>query len=748
VGTDVEKHSLASIFLYAFFYKNVQFHICTFNKKMYFCKKNLNNIMKKLGIVTLLCIMVTFAAQSQRLNYPETKKTDHVDVYHGIEVADPFRWLEDENSEETKRWVEAQNEVTFKHLESIPFRKQVRSRLEDLWNFERRSVPGIYEGKLIFSHNTGMQNQSVIYIKDGARSEPRVLLDPNTLSKDGTTSIAGTSVCNNNRYLAYQISKGGSDWNEVFVIDMETGKTLEDHLKWLKFSPITWFKDGFFYSRYEPEDETRALSGKNEYHSVYYHKLNTPQSEDLLIFRNENEPLRTYRTRTDNEEQWLFLTESQSTSNNALYVKNLSNTDSEFELITNQDFAYTYSFVGMVNEKFLMYTNEDASLYKLMLADPNNPHRDNWEDFIPEQEWVMQNVLITKSNIVIQAMDKAFNKLLVYDFSGNFKYEIELPDIGTLAGLSGRSYQDTIYFGFMSYTQPNSVYEFDLTNKKRTPFFEPRMKFNFNEYETKQVFYPSKDGTSIPMFITMKKGTKLDGNNPVLLYGYGGFNVSLTPRFSVSIIPFMEQGGIYAVANIRGGGEFGKEWHQAGTKLQKQNVFDDFIAAAEYLIANKYTNPKRIGIQGGSNGGLLVGACMIQRPDLFQVALPAVGVMDMLRFHKFTIGWAWVGDYGSSDDPEEFEYLLNYSPVHTLKKGVAYPATLVTTADHDDRVVPAHSFKFIAALQKNHDGDLPVLIRIDTQAGHGAGKPVSKIIDEAADVQSFLMYHLGMKVSY
>ena len=697
----------------------------------------------------IACVM--FVAQfafAQTIKYPVTKKTDHVDVYHGVEVNDPYRWLEDENSDETKAWVEAQNKVTFAHLESIPFRKGLRARLEQLWNFERQSIPSIYKDKMLFSHNTGMQNQSVIFVSDARRSMPRILLDPNLLSDDGTVSVAGASMSHDAKYFAYLISRGGSDWNEAYVIDVETGKNLSDHLKWLKFSGITWYKDGFFYSRYEPEDETKALSGKNEYHTVYYHKLNTPQSEDKLIFRHPTEPLRTYRTRIDEDQQWLFLSESQSTSNNALYVSKPENAIGGFKLMTNTEFKYTYSFIDIIDGNFLMYTNDGASKYKLMLADPENPHIDNWTKFIDEQDFVMQNVLVTKSFIVIQILENAFNRLQVYDFTGKYLYDIEMPTIGSVSGLSGTRQHDMMYFGFMSYTHPSSGYMFDLEKRELKPYFEPQVDFNFKDFVTEQVWYESKDGTKVPMFITMKKGTQLNGKNPCLLYGYGGFNVSLTPRFSVSLVPFLENGGIYAVANIRGGGEFGKDWHMSGTKLQKQNVFDDFIAAGEYLISEKYTSSEKLGIQGGSNGGLLVGACANQRPDLFKVALPAVGVMDMLRFHKFTIGWAWTGDYGSSDIEEEFHYLLKYSPVHNIEEGIHYPATMVTTADHDDRVVPAHSYKYISVLQEKHKGSNPVLIRIDTQAGHGAGKPISKIIDEAADVQSFLMYHLGMNPSY
>lgn len=695
-------------------------------------------------ILTCACLVVS----AQQITYPVSRKCDHVDEYHGVKVADPYRWLEDENSAETKQWVDAQNNVTFSHLAGIPFRKNVRERLEQLWNFERRSIPGIYEHFLIYSGNTGMQNQSVIYVQEKGKTDSRILLDPNALSDDGTVSVAGYSVSHDGKYFAYLISRGGSDWNEAYVIDIATGKNLSDHLEWLKFSGITWYGNGFYYSRYNPEDESKALSGKNEYHSVYYHKIGTLQSEDILIFRNENEPLRTYRTGIDDDQKYLFLSESKSTSNNALYFADPAHLEVGFKPLTDSEFAYDYSFVDIIDGKFLIFTNDDAPKYRLMLADPANPDRENWTEFIPQQKFVMQNVLVTKTYIVMQVLENAYNKLLVWGLNGEFLYEIDLPGIGTLAGLSGNTKQDTIYYGYMSYTHPTSGYEYDLRKRINKPYFIPKVDFKFNEYETKQVVYSSVDGTEIPMFITMKKGTQLDGNNPVLLYGYGGFNISLTPRFSVTMVPFLENGGIYCVANIRGGGEFGKDWHKSGTKLQKQNVFNDFIAAAEYLIAEKYTNPSKIGIQGGSNGGLLVGACMIQRPDLFKVALPAVGVMDMLRFHKFTIGWAWVNDYGSSDDPEEFKYLMTYSPLHTIKPGVNYPATLVTTADHDDRVVPAHSYKFIATLQENHKGNNPVLIRVETQAGHGSGKPVSKIIDEAADIQSFLMYHLGMNPVY
>lgn len=699
--------------------------------------------MKILFLFFAVFAVLADGLQAQQFVYPESKRIDHFDEYFGVKVHDPYRWLEDENSSETKNWIDQQNQVTFGHLENIPFRNDIKVRLEQLWNFERKSIPVIYRGFTIYSRNTGMQNQSVLFIRDRKTNVERVLLDPNKLCENGTVSLSGYSVSEDERFFAYMISRGGSDWNEVFIIDLKTGKQLDDHLQWLKFSGLTWYKDGFFYSRYQPEDKTTTLSDKNVHHSIYYHKLNTSQSEDVLVFRNEKEPLRTYSTSSDRDGKFVFLSESQGTSNNALYFAKASDFKDGLTLMTSTEFKHDYDFLGMVGKKFLIYTNDQAPRYRLMLADPKKPQREHWTEFIPQQNYVIQSALITKSYVVLRVLENANNKLLVFDKKGVFQHEVELPSIGTVAGMTGDNKSDNFYFSFMSYTHPTSGYEYNINKRERKVYFEPKVDFDFKQYETKQIFYTSKDGTKVPMFITMKKGTELNGNNPVLLYGYGGFNVSLTPRFSVSNVPFMENGGIYVVANIRGGGEFGREWHRAGSKLNRQNVFDDFIAAAEFLIENNYTNPSKIGIQGGSNGGLLVAACMIQRPDLFKVALPAVGVFDMLRFHKFTIGWAWVGDYGSSDNEEEFHYLLRYSPLHTLKPA-SYPATLITTADHDDRVVPAHSFKFAAALQHYNTGNNPTLIRIETKSGHGAGKPISKIIEENADIMSFLMFHLGM----
>ena len=702
--------------------------------------------IKILFIITvILCVC---CERKEKIEYPETKRIAHYDEYHGKKIHDPYRWLEDETSEEVKQWIEAQNTVTSAHLEKIPFRNAIAERLEQLIDYERISIPYSHKGKLFYSRNEGMQNQNVIYMQKGLDGEPQIVIDPNTLSEDGTISISDYSVSKDGHYFAYSISRGGSDWNEIYVIDLRTGKQLTDKIEWVKFSGISWYKDGFFYSRYEPEDPNLKLSQKNEYHTVFYHKLGTSQSKNELIYRNNDFPLRNYGAYTDKEENYLFLSESKSTSNNALYFKETKNIKSNFQALTDTTFSYDYDFINTLNDKFLLRTNDNAPKYRLMLADPQKPYRDNWIEFIPEQDFVIEDVVVTKEHVIIESLENACNKLLLYNYDGNFVKEIEMPTIGSTAGISGNKEDDFMFYGFMSYTYPTTVFKYDLLTEETKDFFRPNLDFNFDEYKTEQVFYKSKDGTKVPMFITMKKETKLHSKNPLLLYGYGGFNVSLTPRFSVTIIPFLENGGIYVVANIRGGGEFGKEWHLAGTKLQKRNVFDDFIAAAEYLIDNKYTSPKKIGIQGASNGGLLVGVCANQRPDLFKVVLPAVGVMDMLRFHKFTIGWAWVEDYGSSDDAEEFEYLLSYSPLHTIKDGIKYPATFVTTADHDDRVVPAHSFKYIAELQHKHKGDNPVLIRIETKAGHGAGKPISKIIEEQTDVISFLMYHTGMKPKY
>ena len=697
-------------------------------------------------ILTAIIIMNS-CNETTRLSYPETRKGEDVDVYFDTHIPDPYRWLEDDNSDETAEWVKAQNEVTSGYLENIPFRSKIRERLTEIWNYPRYSSPMKAGKYYFFFKNDGMQNQSVLYIQEGLEGEPRVFLDPNTFSEDGTVALSSLRVSNDDRYLAYGISKAGSDWSEVKVIEIETETELEDHIQWIKFSGISWKGNGFYYSRYDEPKPGEAFSGKNEFHKVYYHKLGTPQSQDELIYENPKFPLRNYYASVTDDERFLIIYESETTSGNAFYVKDLSKQNPGFVQII-QGFDKDYSVLDNIGDKLLVLTNHDAPKQQLVLINPENPAPENWTIVIPEKEEVLRGASLIGGRIAASYMQDATSRAFLYDYAGNLLDEVNLPGIGTMSGFSGKKEDNTAFYTFTSFTFPSTIFKFDVAANESEVYRASEIDFDTDAYETKQVFYTSKDGTRIPMFITHKKGLKLNGKNPTLLYGYGGFDVSLTPSFSISRLIFLENGGIYALANIRGGGEYGKEWHEAGIKLNRQNVFDDFIAAAEYLVEQQYTSPSKLAIQGGSNGGLLVGACMTQRPDLFKVALPAVGVLDMLRFHKFTIGWAWVGDYGSSDNEEEFHYLLGYSPLHTLKDGVQYPATLITTADHDDRVVPAHSFKFAARLQEAHIGSNPVLIRIETSAGHGAGKPTAKIIDEQTDIWAFVFSNLGVKPVY
>lgn len=694
-----------------------------------------------------MILMSSCTTKNEKINYPETRKTDTIDVYFGTQVADPYRWLEDDNSEETAAWVKAQNDVTNAYLAKIPFRDQVRERLTSMWNYPRYGVPFKKGGKYFFFKNDGIQNQSVLYIQDSLQAEPRVFLDPNKLSEDGTTALGTYSVSKDGKYFAYAISKAGSDWNEIYVMETETGKQLADKLEWVKFSGISWRENGFYYSRYDKPAGGGVLSSKNEYMKVYYHAVGDPQEKDVLVYENRNYPLRNYGITATEDGRYLVLGESESTSGNSLYIKDLENPQAGFVKIA-EGFRFDYSYISNQDGKFLILTNADAPKYRLIEVDLSAPAPENHRIIIPEREEVLVSAEVAGGRIVCEYMKDATNRLYVYTTEGSFVHEVNLPGPGTIAGFEGKKDENEAFFAFTSFTYPSTVFVYDILNNTSKVFFDSELDFDPAKYESKQVFYTSKDGTKVPMFIVHKAGLNLDGNNPVYLYGYGGFNVSLTPVFSVSRLLFIEQGGVFAMPNLRGGGEYGEAWHRAGTKLQKQNVFDDFIAAAEFLIAEKYTQPEKIAIAGGSNGGLLVGACMTQRPDLFAVALPAVGVMDMLRFHKFTIGWAWTEDYGSSEDSVQFQYLLGYSPLHNLKPGTCYPATLVTTADHDDRVVPAHSFKFAATIQEHQSCNNPALIRIETNAGHGAGKPVSKMIDEATDIWSFTMYNLGMKPSF
>ncbi len=683
----------------------------------------------------------------EKINYPVTNKVAQTDDYFGTQVADPYRWLENDTSAETAAWVKAENKVTSDYLAKIPFRDQIHKRLEALWDFPKLTVPFKKGEWIFFEKNEGMQNQSVIYVQQGITGEPRLLIDPNTLSADGTVAVGDLSVSHDGKYLAYSINKAGSDWSEYDVLDVATGKNLPDKIEWVKFSGASWQGDGFYYSRYDAPSKGKELSNRNEYHKVYFHKIGTSQSEDKLIFENRNFPLRNYYAMTTEDEHFLILSESEGTSGNSLFCKDLTKPGAQFVKIA-PGYENEYFVVDNLGDNLLVLTNENAPNRKLVLIDPKSPAAKNRKDIIPEKEEVLESVVLAGNQMFAQYMKDATNRIYAYDMEGKLLQEVQLPGLGTLEGFNGEKTDNTVFYGFTSFTFPTSIFTYDVTKNASAEFFKPKLDFDASVYETKQVFYESKDKTKIPMFIVHKKGLKLDGTNPVLLYAYGGFNISLTPGFSVSRLVFLENGGVYCMPNLRGGGEYGEKWHEAGTKLNKQNVFDDFITAAEYLIREKYTTPEKLAISGGSNGGLLIGACMTQRPDLFKVCLPAVGVMDMLRYHKFTIGWAWAGDYGTSDDSTQFPNLYSYSPLHNIKDSVCYPATLITTADHDDRVVPAHSFKFAATLQAKQGCNNPVLIRIETKAGHGSGKPTSKIIEEAADIYSFLFYNMGIKPRY
>lgn len=679
--------------------------------------------------------------------YPETKKLPQVDNYFGVEVPDPYRWLEDDKSEETAQWVKAQNDVTFGYLSKIPFREKIRNRLTDIWDYPKISAPFKKGGKYFIFINDGLQNQSVLYIKDNLKSKARVILDPNKLSEDGTAALAGLGISKDGKYIAYAIAYGGSDWNEIYVKNIETGKELDEHIQWVKFSGISWFKNGFYYSRYDEPEQGTELSNINKFHKVYYHKLGTAQKEDILLYENKAHPLRNYNVSVTEDEKYLLLYKTESTSGNSLYFKDLTKEHSEFIKITD-GFDYDFAVIEHIDERLLIRTNYKAPRFKLLSIDVNSPEKENWKDILPEKENVLKSCFIAGNKIVANYMKDASTRLNIYNFEGSFEREINLPAIGTVSAFHSKKNDSIAFYSFTSFTVPGVVYKYNFNTNKPEVYTSSEIDFAPSLYETRQVFYKSKDGTKIPMFIVHKKGIELNGNNPALLYGYGGFDISLTPHFSISRLIWLEQGGIFAMANIRGGGEYGEQWHRAGTKLNKQNVFDDFISAAEYLIKEKYTSPEMLAIQGGSNGGLLIGACINQRPDLFKVALAAVGVMDMLRFHKFTIGWAWVDDYGSSDDSVQFNNLYKFSPLHNISEDVEYPAVLVTTADHDDRVVPAHSFKYISTLQEKYQGSNPVMIRIDVKAGHGAGKPTSKIIETAADIWAFVFYNMGVEPEY
>ncbi|MCM8569720.1 prolyl oligopeptidase family serine peptidase [Gramella jeungdoensis] len=683
--------------------------------------------------------------ESIALNYPETKKVDTVTDYFGTKVKDPYRWLEDDRSEETENWVEAQNEVTFGYLEKIPYRDELKERLTQLWDYEKLGAPFTEGDYIYFFKNDGLQNQSVLYRKKGEDAEPRVFLDPNKFSEDGTTSLSGMSFSEDGKKVAYAISEGGSDWRKVIVMNAENRKLLGDTIRDVKFSGLSWKgNEGFYYSSYD-KPEGSELSAKTDQHKLYYHKLGTDQSEDKVVFGDSEEQKRRYVGGNVTEDNhFLIISARNSTSGGELYLMDLTKKNPKLVTILNNFDTDSY-VIDNQGSKLYIVTNLDAPNRRIVTVDASNPTPKNWKDFIPETE----NVLSPSTGggyFFAEYMVDAISQVKQYDYEGNLIREVELPGIGSAGGFSAKKEEDVLYYSFTNYVTPGTIYKYDIEDGTSAVYNKPNIDFNPDDYESEQVFYNSKDGTKIPMIITYKKGTEMNGKNPTILYGYGGFNISLTPGFSTAMSVWLEKGGVYAVPNLRGGGEYGKDWHDAGIKMKKQNVFDDFIAAAEYLIENNYTSSEYLAVRGGSNGGLLVGATMTQRPDLMKVALPAVGVMDMLRYHTFTAGAGWAYDYGTAEDNKDmFEYLYGYSPVHNVKEGVEYPATLITTGDHDDRVVPAHSFKFAAELQDKQAGDEPVLIRIETKAGHGAGKPTSMIIEEYADIFGFTLYNMGFK---
>jgi len=704
---------------------------------------NTNNTIMKRFIISILSLS---SIMSYATN-PPAKKGDVKDNYFGTEVEDPYRWLEDDNSDETAEWVKAENELTFSYLDKLPYRDQIKTRLTELWDYPKYGNPFKEADKYFFYKNNGLQNQSVLFTTSDLAAEPKVLLDPNTLSNDGTFALTNIEISNDGKYLMYQVAKSGSDWNEIFVKNIETGKMLPDHIVWVKFSGISWYKDGFFYSAYDKPEAGSELSKANEFQKVYFHKLGTEQSSDQLIVSDKNNPKQMFGAGLTDDKRFLLISKSQGTNGNALDFKDLNKKESGFINLMDK-YEYEFNPVDNIGDELYVLTNYKAPKYRLISINSNKPEEANWTDVIPEKNDVLQSVRMIAGKLVANYMTDAHSKTEIYSYDGIFDHEVQLPGIGSVSAFSGKKDENIAYYSYTSFNTPGEIYKYDFTSNTSSLYFRPEVKFNPDDFEVNQEFYSSKDGTKVPIFIVHKKGLVLNGNNPTLLYGYGGFNISLTPSFSAARIAFIENGGVLAVANLRGGGEYGEDWHIAGTKQQKQNVFDDFISAAEYLINKKYTSSEKLAIQGGSNGGLLIGAVTNQRPDLFKVALPQVGVMDMLRFNKFTIGWAWAGDYGKSDDSEEmFKYLYGYSPYHNIKKETEYPAILATTADHDDRVVPAHTFKYMARMQEyNAENKLPLLIRIDSKAGHGAGKPTAKVIEEYTDVWAFVFFHLGMKL--
>ena len=692
----------------------------------------------------MMATAVTLEASAQSIQYPKAEKDGTIDNYFGTEVADPYRWLENDTSKQTAAWVEAENKITNDYLSKIPFRQKLLRRLTELSNYEKLSAPRKHHGKWYFYKNDGLQNQYVLYVMDELGGEPRVFLDPNKLSTDGTVALKGVYFSNNGKYAAYSVSRSGSDWQEFYVIDLATGQLTNDHIEWAKFSGAAWQGDGFYYSAYDAPTKGKEFSNVNAGHKIYYHQIGTPQSDDVLFYQNAAYPMRFYTVSTNDEETMMFLYEDGAEAGNHLYVRDLRVPNSQFTQMT-ADMEYRYTPIYTKEDKIYLITNYGAPKNRIMTADIHHPGVSDWQELIAEQQNVLGDVNVINGKMFLTYSQDASDHAYVYGLDGKQLCEITLPSVGSVS-FTGDEKEPECFYTFTSFTIPGTIYRYDMETGESKLYAKPNLKFRQDDFISEQVFFQSKDGTRIPMFLTYKKGMRRNSKNPVYLYGYGGFNIALTPSFSANRIPFLENGGIYAQVTLRGGSEYGEEWHQAGTKMHKQNVFDDFIGAAECLIKEQYTNKDKIAIIGGSNGGLLVGACMTQRPDLFRVAIPQVGVMDMLRYHKFTIGWNWASDYGTSEDSKEmFEYLRGYSPLHNLRPGTSYPATLVTTADHDDRVVPAHSFKFAATLQECHQGSNPVLIRIDTKAGHGGGKPLAKVLEEQADIYGFIMQNMDMR---
>lgn len=682
--------------------------------------------------------------------YPKAERDETVvDDYFGTKVADPYRWLENDTSAETNAWVEAERALTNEYLSHIPLRAKLKDRLTQIADYEKYGVPSKRFGKYFYSKNDGLQNQSVYYMQDANGGDPEVLLDPNKLSDDGTVSLGGMSLSHDGKYLAYTIQRSGSDWVEIYVKDVATKELLPDHIEWAKFTGADWYKDGFFYAAYDKPVAGKEFSNVNENHKIYYHKLGDPQEKDQLFYENPAQPRYFHGVATDENERYMFLFESGQGAGSTLWIRDMEDPKGEFVQIAF-DMDYNYSPIDIIDGKMYIMTNYGAPrgmVCVVNVEDVNKASIENWEVLIPESENVMVGAQMGAGKLIVTYDKDAANHAYVYNLDGTLKHEIQFPTFGS-TGIVSRYEESEIFYAFTSFTFPTTIYKYDIESNTSEVFRAPKVDFNPEDYTTEQIFFTSKDGTRVPMFLTYKKDLKKDGKNPTLLYGYGGFNITLNPGFSVMRIPFLEMGGVYAMANLRGGNEYGEEWHLAGTKLQKQNVFDDFISAAEYLIDNKYTSPDYLAVNGGSNGGLLVGAVVNQRPELFRVAVPQVGVMDMLRYHLFTIGWNWASDYGTSEDSEEmFKALYAYSPLHTIKSGsdVHYPAIMVTTADHDDRVVPAHSFKYAAELQHAQTGDEPKIIRIDSKAGHGGGKPMAKVIEEQADIYAFILYNMEIE---